>query len=271
MSDTFTTVVVPLDLGHDSDRAVPVAGAIASLASLPVELVTVTGDVREQLEKARLHQSATAHRLDRWNSVVLHDKDTSGSLAGHLEMSESPLVVMASAVHGPFGELLSLSTVAELLATVTCPVLILGPHVEPTWRPDRAQLISCVGSVGHAEVAIPQMTKWIRTFGGSDPWFVEVVEPGDDLPVATDVSESAHVHRFAELFTEHGIDGTWDVLHDHDPVDALVRFAQKFDRAVFVVTSDQWSDPAHVHLHSVSRELAHRSTQPVLVLPRLEP
>jgi len=271
MSETFSTIVVPLDLGVDSERAVPVAGAIASLAALPIELVTVTGDVREQLEKARLHQSATTHKLERWNSVVLHDKDPGASLAEHLQMIETPLVVMASAVHGPIGELLSLSTAAELLSKARCPVLILGPHVQPTWHPDGVQLLSCVGSIGHAETTMPQMMKWTRTFGcGTPPWFVEVVEPGA-LAAAADVDESAHVHRFAELLAKRGMEGNWDVLHEHDPVDALLRFAEKFDRAVFVVASDQWSDPAHVHLHSVSRQLAHRSTQPVLVVPRAEP
>jgi len=269
MTDTFTSIVVPLDLEFDSDRAVPIAGAIASIASLPVELVTVTGGAREEPEKARLHQSATAHHLERWNTVVLHDKDPGGSLAEHLETLDSPLVVMASAVHGPVGELLSLSMSAELLSKVSSPVLILGPHVEPTWRPDHAQLLSCLGPVGHAEATIPQTMKWSRTFGGAEPWFVEVVDPGAQLPSSSDVSESAHVHRFAELLTQQGIGSNWDVLHDHDPVDALIRFAQKFDRAVFVVASDRWSDPGRVHLHSVARDLAHRSPQPVLVVPHV--
>jgi nucleotide-binding universal stress UspA family protein len=270
LTDTFTTIVVPLDLELDSDRAVAIAGAIASIASLPIELVTVTGGARQEPEKARLHQSASAHHLERWTGVVLHDKDPSSALAEHLGTLDSPLVVMASAVHGPVGELLSLSTSAELLYKVTCPVLILGPHVEPTWHPNHAQLLSCLGPVGHAAATIPQMMKWSRTFGGEEPWFVEVVDPGTQLPSSSDVSESARVHRFAEMLTQHGIGSNWDVLHDHDPVDALIRFAQKFDRAVFVVASDRWSDAGRVHLHSVSRDLAHRSTQPVLVVPYVE-
>ena len=267
MTDTFTSIVVPLDLTVESDRAVAIAGALASIASLPVELVTVTGDVREEPEKARLHQSASAHHLERWNGLVLHDDDVACALAEHLSTLDSPLVVMASTVHGPVGELLSLSTSAELLSKVTCPVLVIGPHVEPTWRANQAQLLLCVGPTSRAEATIAQMLRWSCTFGGRDPWFVEVIEPVEQLPVPSDVPESAHVRRLADLLTKHGIESNWDVLHDNDPVEALVRFAQKFDQTVFVVASDQWTDPAHVHVHSVSRHLAHRSTQPVLVVP----
>ena len=56
---------------------------------------------------------ASAHHLQRWTGPVLHDD-----------------VVMASTVHGPVGELLSMSPTADLLAKVTCPVLVIGPHVE---------------------------------------------------------------------------------------------------------------------------------------------
>ena len=142
MADTFTSIVVPLDLSFDSDRSVAIAGALASIASLPVELVTVTSDVRQEPEKARLHQSATAHHLERWSGLVLHDHDRAGALAAHVSTLESPLVVMASNVHGPVGELLSLSTSAELLSEITCPVLVIGPNVEPAWSANQAQLVA---------------------------------------------------------------------------------------------------------------------------------
>ena len=267
MADTYTSIVVPLDLSFESDRAVGIAGALASIANLPVELVTVTGDVRQEPEKARLHQSASAHHLQQWSGLVLHDDDPAGALAKHLATLESPLVVMASSVHGPLAELLSLSTSAELLSRTACPVLLIGPHVESTWRAHQAQVVLCIGQTTHAEAMIPQMTTWSRTFGGVAPLLVEVVDPVGKRQVPSDVPDSAHVHRLAELLSEQGIVSSWDVLHDDDPVEALVRFGEKFEQTVFVVASEQWTDPAHVHLHSVSRHLAHRSTQPVLVIP----
>ena len=268
MTDTFTSIVVPLDLAFESDRAVAVAGALASIASLPVQLVNVTADVRQEPEKARLHQAASAHHLQHWSGLVLHDDVVARGLAVHLSTLDSPLVVMASTVHGPVGELLSMSTTADLLAKVTCPVLVIGPHVEAGWRGDRARLLSCIGPDSRAEATIAQMTRWSRTFGCEEPWFVEVIEPVGQLRLPSDVPESAHVRRLAELLTKQGIDSNWDVLHDDDPVEALVRFAEKFDQTVFVVASDHWSDPARVHVHSLSRHLTHRSTQPVLVVPR---
>ena len=85
---------------------------------------------------------ASAHHLQRWTGPVLHDDVVTRGLAAHISTLDSPIVVMASTVHGPVGELLSMSPTADLLAKVTCPVLVIGPHVESGWRGHRARLLS---------------------------------------------------------------------------------------------------------------------------------
>ena len=41
-TDMFTSIVVPLNLEAQGDRAVPIAGALAAKAGIPLELVTVS-------------------------------------------------------------------------------------------------------------------------------------------------------------------------------------------------------------------------------------
>ena len=266
MSDRFTTIVVPLDLKPNSERAVGVAGALAAIADLPVVLVTVSTEDRLEPDKARLHQVATRCGLTKWEPVVLHDHRPGRAIATYLESEDHPLVVMASPVHGVVNEWLSLSTVAHVLSEVDCPVLVVGPHVERDWRPNAARLIACAEPEWDAGSALCEIARWSRTFAAPNPWVVEVIVPDDRVP--PDARDSSLLMTTVNRLARSGVVAEWEVLHDVDPVDGLLRFAESVSDGMLLVTSGRWTDPDHVHAHSVSRELAHRSPRPVLVVPR---
>jgi len=265
MNGNFTTIVVPLDLKPNSERAAAVAGAVAAMADLPVVLLTVTTEDRQEPDKARLHQIAAKFGLDNWDAVVLHGHHPAREIGAYVATHDHPLIVMASPVHGAVSEWLSASTVAHVLSEVSCPVLVLGPHVDREWKPEAARLIACAEPDWDADAALEQIVRWDRTFAAPTPWIVEVVEPEDGIP--PDPREGALVMRVADRLAHAGIRVDWEVLHDDKPVDGLLRFAESVGDGVFVVTSERWADPAHVHAQSVSRQLAHRSPLPVLVVP----
>ena len=98
-----------------------------------------------------------------------------------------------------------MSPTADLLAKVTCPVLVIGPHVGSGWRGDRARLLSCVGPGSRAEATIAQMTRWSRTFGCEEPRFIEVIEPvgrlrGAKRGAGIDARTPARGWRFEQCF-----------------------------------------------------------------------
>ena len=70
-------------------------------------------------------------------------------------------------------------------------------------------LVACVDGSGHAEAALPVMVSWTRTFGGSRPWFVEVIPPLDSrLPADSDPRETQHVRAIAERLASEGIESS---------------------------------------------------------------
>lgn len=269
MEANFKTIVVPLGLERDSDRSIGVAKCLAALGNLPIELVTVSSPhLSDEPDLDGLSQRAAEFRLDRWTPVVLHSNDPAAAIADHLASADQPLVVMATAAHGALGELVSASTSADLLSRTAVPVVAIGPHVPLDWATDRPTLLSCVGPDDESTASLPEMVRWIHTFGGGEPWFLEV------LPALTkasssrgDVRESAHVQRSTQHLQQLGIESEWEVLHGDDPAEAIADFASGVAGAVLVVASERWADASRMHLHSVSRRLAHTAHQPVLVIP----
>jgi len=266
MTDRFTTIVVPLDLKPNSERAVGVAADLAAIADVPVVLVTVSTEDRSETDRARLHQVATRCGLTKWDAVVLHDHHPAKAIASYLRAEVRPLVVMASPGRGVVNEWLSRSTVAHVLSEVDSPVLVVGPQVDRGWRPGAACLIACAEPEWDADSALCELSRWNSTFAAPRPWVVEVIVPDDRIP--PDARDSAFVFGTVDRLARSGILAEWEVLHDDNPVDGLLRFAESITDGMFLVTSERWSDPEHVHAHSVARELAHRSPRPVLVLPR---
>lgn len=270
MDEKFTSVVVSLDLeGHD-DRTIEVARSLATLADLPIELVIALPERYERGSGVRpLEQLARAHDLANWIPTVLLGNEPATAIADHLQMLHAPLLVASSPAHSVLGEIVWTSTTAGLLVRVHSPLLVLGPHVPSTWRATVPTLLACVGPSSHADPVVDAMAQWMHTFGGHAPWFLEVLSPAYLPPDTDDLHESAVVQRRAERLAELGVESQWDVLHGDDPVGAIERFADEVAQSVLVVSSERWTDPSRLHLHSVSRRLAHRAHQPVLVIPPL--
>lgn len=119
-----------------------------------------------------------------------------------------------------------------------------------------------------AEIAIAPMARWVNTFGGNTPCFITVLQSNLQVSERDEVEQSTHLRILAdELSASSGMSCKWKVLRDDDPVDGVLAFSEQNDDALLVVTSERWPDGSRLHLHSVSRRLAHASTKPVLVIP----
>jgi nucleotide-binding universal stress UspA family protein len=258
----FTSIVVPVDLEPDGDRALPLARALASAARIPVELVTVSSPhMPEVPDRVELEERARA-AADQWSVTVLHDNDVVAALAGFVADRPGALVLMATRARSPLGQRLLGSVAEGLLGRLSQPMLLVGPQVELREQVGRPGLLVGVDGSPATEASLPAVATWIRTFAGPAPWLVEVAGPGAEHEAA-----ERDLRRWAGRFAAAGVTAEWDVTRSSDVADGLMEKADLMADVVVVVVSTRWTDPGHAHLRSVARRLAHRSHHPVLVVP----
>jgi nucleotide-binding universal stress UspA family protein len=273
VSESFSAIVVPSDLGSEHDRAVAVAGTLSVLGDLPISLVTVSSPgMPEESDRLDLRRVAETHQLSNWSAVVLHDNDPIKAIAAHVASLERPLVIVASSVRIGLSELVAPDRAGQLLSELSCPALILGPNVPEDWEPVRPHVISCVGRTAAADLELAPIARWVNTFGSDGVHVVTVVGPDERSSSSADVDADARerVSRLvAELQTRFAIAAQSTLVHDDEPVNGVLGSLAGLVDAVLVVTSQRWPDGSRVHRRSVARRLAHDSTVPVLVIAHL--
>lgn len=261
----FTSIVVPVDLEAGGDRALPLAGALATAAGLPLELVTVSSpNMPETPDRLDLEERARAVS-DDWSVTVLHDNDVVRALEAYLSGHPEGLTVMATRARGAFGQRLLGSVTEGLLCRLVQPTLLVGPDVE--LREQSATPGLLVGVHGDAAGAlVPAVARWIDTFDGPTPWLVEVV--GTERAEAP---ADAELQRLAEQLAEVGVSSERSVVEGRHPAANLIELADRMADVVVVLVSARWTDPSHLHLSSVARRLTQHSHHPVLIVPAVAP
>jgi nucleotide-binding universal stress UspA family protein len=259
----FTSIVVPVDLEPDGDRALPLAGALARAAGIPLELVSVSSPhMPEVPDRVELEERARA-AADHWSVTVLHDNDVVAALAAFAASRPDALFLMATRARGALGQRLLGSVTEGLLSRLSQPMLLVGPRVELHEQVDCPGLLVGVDGSPATQAVLPAVATWTRTFDGPAPWLVEVTGTGADREAA----RRADVQRWAGRLARAGVPAQWDVARSGNAADGLIEMADRMADVVVVVVSTRWTDPDHAHHRSVARRLTHRSHHPVLVVP----
>jgi nucleotide-binding universal stress UspA family protein len=259
----FNSIVVALDLASNVHRALPVARSLAELGGLPIQLLTVSPAwMSEQIDTYELERIAESHGLTPNSCVIEHDHDVGRAIAGHVNLSQGSLLVMATTTKAPVGHH-ALGTVTEsVLAHVDAPVLLVGPHVSDHCTLRTPTLVACVDGTDTTDAALPVIVAWAGTFGGTRAWAAEVTS---DPANRGRSSAASRVRRYADLLRTLGLDASWQELRGDDAARSLEDFAVTVDDAVLVASSARWTD-WQPHLHSATRRLVHATTRPVLVV-----
>jgi nucleotide-binding universal stress UspA family protein len=272
----FRSIVVPLDLDVVGDRALPIAGSLARLGGLPLELLTIESPRMAGFQDVcELGRRVKANGLGPHSINVLHDDDPGRAITGYVASRNDALIVMGSTAKGPLREQAFGSVSEHVLAHAHRPVLIVGPHVEGFDVTKAPSLVVGVDESDPADAAIPVIESWQRTFGGGVVRVVEVAplavgadatlkECPDSAPAL--LGEPDQSHRLARLLTDRGIAATWEILYGGDPAAQLDDLAADLSDAVVVATTTGWTTPG-IHWHSTTRKIARHSTRPVLVVP----
>jgi nucleotide-binding universal stress UspA family protein len=251
------SILVPVDGGREARRAVRVATELGTAAGLPVELLAVVsdGDVAEDVFAASMSGS------EHVTTTAVDGDDVVATLHDEIERRPEALVVLGSRARGPVSELLLGSTSEAILARITHPVLLVGPHADTTRI--GTQLVAAVSTHDAGTVLAPTLVEWSHCFD-VDPWFVQVANPSSTQAIAV---ETGTVHRLATELRAEGVEAQWDVLHGRDVVRSLLDFTASMGGGVIAVASERWTATTKVAFSSTARSLVHRSPFPVLVVP----
>jgi nucleotide-binding universal stress UspA family protein len=257
----FTSILVPVDLEPGGDRALPLAGALATAAGLHLELVTVSSpNMPETADRLELEERARAVS-DDWSVRVLHDNDVVTALEAYLTDRPDSLTVMATRARGVLGQRVLGSVTEGLLCRLDQPTLLVGPEVE--LREQTATPGLLVGVHGDAAGAlVPAVAGWTQTFDGPAPWLVEVVGTED-----AEARADRELQELAGQLAQTGVDSQWSVARGRDVASNLIEIADRMVDVVVVLVSARWTDPSHLHLSSVARRLTQHSHHPVLIVP----
>jgi nucleotide-binding universal stress UspA family protein len=254
----YRSVVVPLDLGCEADRALPVAAAIA--ARLGVELVTVTV-TSPKVPRAEEEIEAGAHA--RWakvvvdRSIVRSDDDVAGEILAEVA-DRRGLLCMASHAWRPLAEVIVHSTSAELVARSTGPVLLVGPEV-PMQPPPLGAVLLCVDGPAPLAETIGAATAWAGLLATT----VDIVEVTEDARAAgATTAQNVAVH-----LGERGVEARPTVLRGDHPADQILRHAAQLTNPLLVMGTHGRREHRPLALGSVSRSVVHRSPWPVLIVP----
>ena len=255
---TALRVLVPLDPTKLASRAVDVAVGLAGHRGV-VELVSVTPDA---LPTAVVDAFLAVER-DRFPSTTVRCRrlDRDGVIDALLEdiaRSGPDLVVLDSHGRGPLGEVILGSVSADLVRSSAAPTMLVGPAcaVPTGLRQLTVAVDGSADSLGALEVA----SRLSQRIGA----VLELVEVADQVAYTSDVSESAELHRLAEMVDPPV--RAWDVLHGHDVPKALVDHVGADRDVVLVVGSHGRSEGRPHVMGNTAARTVRQSPVPVLVV-----
>jgi nucleotide-binding universal stress UspA family protein len=226
--ERFTTVVVPLDLTPTSDRALPVAAALADAAALDLVLVTTGSHGLESIDEAELGTRMSALAGRPADGVVIETDDPATALTDFVRSNVGALVCLASHGRTALGDVLFGSMTNEFLVRHAGPVLAVGPHVETS--DFKTDLLVCVDEYAVDHQLIPFARAWTSTFR-SDMALVEVVTPSTTVRVP----EPDELRTASEAVPNAAV----NVIPSRDPVAAILDEATSTRRIVAVAPHER--------------------------------
>lgn len=266
----FSEIVVPLAPEHDRDRGVVVAARLAERWDVPIRLVTVDRDASAgsvsiaaggRLEDVR--STLAARHPSLAISDVLLDAVDEPVAALHDLLTSGDLVVMAAEAAGSGTR----PSFAEALADRWGgPLLLIGPQaqldldIEPG-----AEIVVGVDGSALAERSLPLVLALAHRLE-LRPLLIQVVSTDHAAQLrrlrarGEAVSDSAYLRDVAER-----MGAGWEIVHDDDPVAALVRVATDRRIPLVVLSTHGATGLARQVFGSVCMGVAHWAPCPVLV------
>ncbi len=170
------TIVVPLDLTPESERAVAVAVPLARRWKADLVFATATtvpDPAGLDLDDLRRRSGADTARVE-----VVYGDDVEATIADLVDAAPDPVICMASHGRSSYSRAIVGSVTEHLLERVHCPMLLVGPHSEPALLTQTHRLLTCLDQSASSEAILEPSTAWARELG-LELWLAEVFHPRD--------------------------------------------------------------------------------------------
>ena len=253
------TLVVPLDGSPETERAAPIAAALARQWRAETLLVAVS----PLPERARRDLEQLMWRDGFEGRVEAIDQDdVAAALRSVVEQAPEPAVCMATHSRGRVSVALLGSVTERLLREVHVPFVLVGPHCATGWPTGARRLVACVDESSTSEAIIDPAAEWAKRLG-LELWLTEVFHPLD--------LGSAHApYRFLDRVAERlhpelpsvKVSVEWS---DHVPGEIL-RLADTLDASMIAMGTHGRTALPRVALGSVTMQVTHRAPCPVLTV-----
>jgi nucleotide-binding universal stress UspA family protein len=255
----FTRVLVPLDLGRDADRALPVGAALAERLAIPLDAVVIGSqgiDSRLDVLGARRHGHDVGVEID--DVLVRHDDDVPAAILDEAEATGS-LLCCATHARGPVADVFFQSVSNDLAAAGRIPLVLVGPEVVVTPRPRFAAVLACVGRAPEAASIAMTAIGCARQLRAR----VQILQVRDDA-AADDVELTCEAAEGAI---------TWHVAPGDDPATGILTTATHVHQPLIVMGAhDHNCSPLpRPALGKVTHAVVRESPYPVLVIPSRPP
>jgi nucleotide-binding universal stress UspA family protein len=257
----MTTIAVPVDETSFSERAVPVAEALAGALDGSVRLLTVSSEGIGRLGDEK-YLSDLAAGLDvpsTWRA--LRTKDTAGvALASALRQEAEPGTLVCMAAHGRTRTRLMLSSVSEeLLNACPHPVILVGPAARPPDVPVK-RMIVCLDGSAIAEAVLPAATDLATRLGAQVTLLHVMDQPHSGHIVHGYMADV--VHRLGGLpvhIAVHTAGGA-------GPARVIVEHAAETEAGLIAMATHGRTGLRRALLGSVAQSVVHHAGCPVMVV-----
>lgn len=259
----FDAIVVPIDDGPDSRRALDTAVLLARAWLAPVQLVTVVSPGVDRGE------------AERWLADALDDLDAparapivvaSNDIAEALRalVGDSALLCMATHARTAIGDLVLGSTARSVVSGATAPLVLVGPRCAPKGGFDSIVVPIRPGS-GFSARAASVATAWATDLGAR----IELVGAvsAEERMLVGDDEAGAELEALAAAARHEGVDASWHIVPGDDIADRVLEVAADRSSSLLVVATHARRPIARLALGSVAQAITRKATCPVLVVP----
>lgn len=270
---TFDRIVVPVDGSALSISALAPAAALARTFGAGLELIGFGDDAVEARALGGLLESLAARVGATAQTGV--GRDAARAILEALAGRDRPLLCMASHGRGGIGVAVLGSVANALLAAVSDPVLLIGPHFDPDRTLDGDPVLACVDGSPASEVVVGPAASWALALGvplGITTVAEPVAEPLVGQPYrrrhGPEGDAFEYVAGIAAAWQRLGVEAQPVVIYDTlGPAAGLWDYLGRRTGGLVAVRTRGLTGWARTVLGSEAAAIVRTSSVPVLVVP----
>jgi len=256
------TVVVPLDGSDLAARALPVGVELASGLGADVLLMTTTQTRRadRMVRPVWLDEAAASVTGPGVATCFVDEHPADAAIRSVAAEASDAAICMATHGRGALGTAILGSVARDVVRTVSCPVVLVGPHAGDRSGLDRPMIVCHDGSDA-AGAIVPIAGEWARALGLP----VVVVHVFHPLDLESARAPAATVEPAVEALRRSVDDVDLRVFRDSFPVGVILDLARSLPASLVALSTHGRTGLARVTLGSVAASLVHAGPTPVLL------